>query len=71
MLVGPSYAGKIPVVGGRYHPTSVMFAEKGSIYVAGSKEELVEPAATARKKIGSFSVDLPTLTPMVDRNFTL
>eukprot|EP00752_Nemacystus_decipiens_P001953 g1880.t1 len=62
---------EIPVAGGRYHPTSVMFAEKGSILVASSKEELVGPAAASRKKIGSFSVDLPTLSPMVDRNFTL
>lgn len=62
---------KIPVAGGRYHPTSIMFAEKGSIYVANSKDELVGPAAARRKKIGSFSVDLPTLGPMVDRNFTL
>lgn len=65
------YAEKIPVAGGRYHPTSVMFAEKGSIYVSSSKEELAGPAAAARKKIGSFSVDLPTLPPMVDRNFAL
>ncbi|CAM9257499.1 unnamed protein product [Hapterophycus canaliculatus] len=62
---------EIPVTNGRYHPTSVMFAERGSIYVARSKEELVGAAAAARKKIGSFSVDLPTLPPMVDRTFTL
>lgn len=71
LLVGPCWAGKIPVAEGRYHPTAVMFAEKGSIYVASRKEELVGPAAAARKKIGSFSVDLPTMPPMVDRNFNL
>ena len=59
------------MAGGRYHPTSVMFAERGGIFVASSKEELVGPAAAARKRIGSFSVDLPTLPPMVDRNFSL
>jgi len=48
-----------------------MFAERGSIYVAGSKEELVGPAAAARKRIGSFSVDLPMMPPLVDRAFTV
>lgn len=55
---------------GRYHPTSIQFAGEGSIFVAGSKEELVGTAAAARKKIGTFSVDLKTLPPMIDRTFT-
>ncbi|CAN0120743.1 unnamed protein product [Ectocarpus sp. 12 AP-2014] len=62
---------EIPISNGRYHPSSIMFAQKGTIYVANAKEQLVGPAAATRKKIGSFSVDLPTLEPMVDRTFTL
>ena len=55
---------------GRYHPTAIQFAGEGSIFVAASKEELVGVAAAARKKIGTFSVDLKTLPPMIDRTFT-
>lgn len=62
---------QIPVTRGRYHPSAIMFAPEGSIYVARSKQELVGAAASARKKIGTFAVDLPTLPPIVDRAFTL
>ena len=55
---------------GRYHANSIQFADEGSIFVAASKEELVGAAGAARKKIGTFSVDLKTLPPMIDRTFT-
>ncbi|CAM9930756.1 unnamed protein product [Ascophyllum nodosum] len=62
---------EIPVTRGRYHPSAIMFAEEGKIFVARAKEELTGAAAAARKNIGTFKVDLATLPPIVDRTFTL
>lgn len=58
----------MPVARGTYQPTSVRMAEEGCIYIFNAKERLAKGDA-ALKKIGSFSMNMRTLPPLVDRAF--
>lgn len=59
---------------GKYHPTAVRLAKEGTIYVWRQRDEVDEEEVygvppVSRKKVGTFYIDLKTLSPMVDRAF--